>query len=60
MDTVVPTIKPKSNFEESLGQLDLQGVLMLLTILSEKALYLQSKELMDKKQVLKPKTIIHG
>ena len=47
------TIKPKNNFEEALDKLDLQGCLLLMTVLSEKALYLQSKDILDKPKVLK-------
>ena len=56
MDIVEP-IKKKNPFEENLEKLDLQGVLIMLTILSERALYLQSKELMDKKKVVTPKLL---
>ncbi len=51
-------IKPKSPFEESLEKLDLQGVLLMLTILSERALYLQSKELLDKPKIQTPLSIL--
>lgn len=46
-------LNKKNAFEENLEKLDLQGCLLLLTVLSERALYLQSKELMDKKTVVK-------
>ncbi len=47
--------RPKGTFEDSLDKLDLQGVLLMLTILSERALYLQSKSIMDKpKHILSP------
>lgn len=52
--TFLPEKLTKKNpFEENLEKLDLQGVLIMLTILSERALYLQSKDLMDKKTVIK-------
>lgn len=60
VESNVPTVKPKNSFVENLEKLDLQGVLLMLTILSERALYLQSKEIMDKKSLVKPKSIIHA
>lgn len=57
MNTLIPKVQLKSNFEQALDKLDLQGCLLLLTVLSEKALYLQSKDLMDKKPILKPELI---
>lgn len=57
MNTLLPKVQLKSNFEQALDKLDLQGCLLLLTVLSEKALYLQSKDLMDKKPILKPELI---
>jgi hypothetical protein len=56
-----PIVKPKNNFEEALDKLDLQGLLLLMTVLSEKALYLQSISLLEKPKVLKPeKKLIHA
>ena len=55
----VTIVKPKNNFLESLEKLDLQGVLLMLNILSERALYLQSKSVLDSK-IEKPKSIIHA
>lgn len=52
MDTIVPTIKPKSNFEQALEQLDLNGCLALMMILNEKALFLSSKDTLLKKDKL--------
>lgn len=49
--------KPKNTFEEALDKLDLQGCLLLMVVLSEKALYLQSKDILDKKPILKPSVI---
>lgn len=48
-----PLIQPKNTFEEALDKLDLQGILLLLTVLSQKALYLQSKVLLDKEPLVK-------
>ena len=38
----IPIVKPKNTFEEALDKLDLQGCLLLMTVLNEKALYLSS------------------
>lgn len=54
MNNIIPKVQLKSTFEQALDKLDLQGCLLLLTVLSEKALYLQSKDLMDKQPILKP------
>ena len=51
-------IKPKNTFEEALDKLDLQGCLLLMTVLSEKALYLQSISLLEKPKIEKPKNKI--
>lgn len=45
-------IKSKNNFEEALDKLDLQGCLLLMTVLSEKALYLQSLSTLKPKDTL--------
>jgi len=55
LNTNAPIVKPKNAFEETLSKLDLQGVLLLLTVLSERALYLQSKDILDKKPLLDAK-----
>ncbi len=47
-----PIIKKKSPFELALDKLDLQGVLLLLSVLSEKALYLQSIKVIEDKKVV--------
>lgn len=60
LESNVPTVKPKNTFEETLERLDLQGVLLLLTVLSERALYLQSQDIMDKPKLVKPKNILHA
>lgn len=54
----IPTIKPKTSFEEAVEKLDLKGVLMLLTFLSQRALELS---LLEKQPLAKPakKSIIH-
>ncbi len=53
----VPTIKPKTPFEEAVEKLDLKGTLMLLTFLSQRALELS---LLENKPKAQPKTIIHN
>lgn len=50
-------VKKKQPFEEAIEKLDLRGILVLQTILSERALYLNAKEEMDK-PITKPKPII--
>lgn len=49
--TTVNPIKPKNDFELALDKLDLQGCLLLMTVLSEKALYLQSKDILESKVI---------
>ena len=56
-DINIKPIKPKNTFEEALDKLDLQGCLLLMTVLSEKALYLQSISLLETK-IEKPKNKI--
>lgn len=53
-------IKPKNPLEQALEQLDLQATLVLLTVLSQRALMLQQKELKNTKvdKLLKPDTAI--
>lgn len=52
--------KPKNNFETAIEALDLRGCLMMLTVLSQRAFYLQNKEVIDTPKVLKPlKNILH-
>jgi hypothetical protein len=53
-----PIVSPKNTFEEALDKLDLQGILLLLTVLSQKALYLQSKDVLDKKPILKSTIVV--
>lgn len=48
-----PIVQPKNTFEEALDKLDLQGILLLLTVLSQKALYLQSRSILDKEPLVK-------
>lgn len=50
---VTPIVKPKNTFVEALEKLDLQGCLLMMTVLSERALYLQSKAVMDKPVIMK-------
>lgn len=56
--TIVPDVKQKNLFEQALDKLDLQGTLALLTVLSERALFLHSKELLQNNKLLKPKKLI--
>lgn len=56
----VTSIVPKGAFEEAVSNLDLQRCLMLLTVLSQRAFYLNNKEVIDDKKVIKPlKNILH-
>lgn len=48
-----PIVLSKNTFEEALDKLDLQGILLLLTVLSQKALYLQSKDVLSKEPLVK-------
>jgi len=48
---MIPIVEKKSEFEQSLSKLDLQGCLLLISILSEKALILSQ----PKKTVLDAK-----
>jgi hypothetical protein len=57
-NTLVPDVKQKSLFEESLSKLDLQGTLTLLTVLSERALFLHSVQKLQDSKIVKPKTLI--
>lgn len=57
VSTIVPTIKPKTPFEEAVEKLDLKGTLMLLTFLSQRALELS---LLEKQPKPKSKTILHA
>ena len=41
-------VKPKNTFEDALDKLDLQGILLLLTVLSQKALQLQSGDVISR------------
>lgn len=41
---LIPEIKKKSKFEESLEALDLQGCLMLSLILTQRMMYLSTKD----------------
>lgn len=57
MDTIVPDVKQKSLFQEALSKLDLQGTLVLMTVLSERALFLQAKDMLNKNKLIKSKVI---
>lgn len=57
-NTLVPDVKQKNLFEQALDKLDLQGTLTLMTVLSERALFLHSKELLESNKLLKPKKLI--
>lgn len=56
---VIPDVKQKSLFEQSLEKLDLQGTLVLMTVLADRALFLQAKDTLNKKTVVKP-NLIHA
>jgi len=51
-------IEKKPPFVEAIEKMDLRDILVLQTILSERALYLNAKDEMDK-TIVTPKTIIH-
>jgi len=48
----IPVVKPKNEFQLAVEKLDLQGCLLLLNILSERALYLQSISVLDRKAIV--------
>lgn len=54
---MVSEIKQKNLFEQALEKLDLQGTLALMTVLSERALFLNSQDILKKKSILKPKLL---
>lgn len=56
MTSNVPTIKPKTPFEEAVEKLDLKGTLMLLSFLSQRALELS---FLENKPTPKPKSILN-
>jgi hypothetical protein len=53
-------IEKKPPFVEAIEKMDLRDILVLQTILSERALYLNAKDEMDKPIISKPKTILHA
>lgn len=53
-------IEKKPPFVEAIEKMDLRDILVLQTILSERALYLNAKEEMDKPISLPKKSIIHA
>jgi hypothetical protein len=56
----IKPIQPKNPLEEALGQLDLQATLVLLSILSQRALFLQQEDARKTKisKLMKPDTAI--
>lgn len=55
LEPKVPDVKLKNTFEQALDKLDLQGTLTLLTVLSERALFLHSVQKLKDSKIVKPK-----
>lgn len=55
----VPDVKHKSTFEEALSKLDLEATITLLTVLSQRALFLLSIKELEAAKIVKPKNILH-
>jgi len=51
----IPDVKQKNIFEAALSKLDLQSTLTLMTVLSERALFLHSKATLESNKLVKPK-----
>ena len=51
-------VSPNNPLEEALNNLTLEGTLVLISLLSQKAVYMQQQETKGKTKILSPKTII--
>jgi len=55
---LMQVVSPNNPLEEALNNLTLEGTLVLISLLSQKAVYMQQQETKGKTKILSPKTII--